>query len=96
MIPGITKQSVNEKTKTNIKYSFFISAEKISAPQKNTHLLKKWKKNNQTKTNKKNSDGSDFKRCPVSKLMHNIKRDIIFGQYCRLFKCLDKFPVIPV
>lgn len=27
MIPGITKQSVNEKTKTKIKYSFFISAE---------------------------------------------------------------------
>lgn len=33
MIPGITKQSVNEKTKTNITYSFFISAE-LPPPQK--------------------------------------------------------------
>lgn len=34
MIPGITKQSVNEKTKTNIKYSFFISAELPPPPKK--------------------------------------------------------------
>lgn len=33
MIPGITKQSVNEKTKTNIKYSFFISVE-LPPPKK--------------------------------------------------------------